>query len=181
MASQITGVSIVCSTVCSSADKRKHQSSASLAFLRGIHRWPVVSPHKGPVTWKCIHLMTSSWHSIYPNLSLKLYDDMMSTAHGVISLEIHTQVGFGNTYITDVFLSVAANYFLKQIYIICYHTHQENDIQKKSITIHWNETENSSFCFGPNVIIPYLKDDHQTACLTRSVNVLGMISCSILQ
>ena len=51
MASQITGVSIVYSTICSAADQRKHQSSASLAFVRGIHRWPVNSPHKGPVTW----------------------------------------------------------------------------------------------------------------------------------
>ena len=34
------------------ADKKKHQSSASLAFLRGIHRWPVNLPHKGPVTRK---------------------------------------------------------------------------------------------------------------------------------
>ena len=34
------------------ADQRKHQSSASLAFVRGIHRSPVNSPHKGPVTWK---------------------------------------------------------------------------------------------------------------------------------
>ena len=52
MASQINGVSIVYSTVCSGADQRKHQSSASLAFVRGIHRWPVNSPHKGPVTRK---------------------------------------------------------------------------------------------------------------------------------
>ena len=34
------------------ADQRKHQSSMSLAFVRGIHRWPVNSPHKGPVTRK---------------------------------------------------------------------------------------------------------------------------------
>ena len=34
------------------ADQRKHQSSASLAFVRGIHRWPVNSQHKGPVTRK---------------------------------------------------------------------------------------------------------------------------------
>ena len=47
--SQITGVSIICSPVCSGADQRKHQSSASLAFGRGIDRWPVDSPHKGPV------------------------------------------------------------------------------------------------------------------------------------
>ena len=42
MASQITGVSIVCPTVCTGADQRNHQSSASLAFVREIHRWPVV-------------------------------------------------------------------------------------------------------------------------------------------
>ena len=52
MASAITGVSMVYSPICSGADKIKHQSSASLAFVRGIHRWPVNSPHKGPVTWK---------------------------------------------------------------------------------------------------------------------------------
>ena len=49
---QITGVSIVCSTVFSVADQRKHQSSESLAFVRVIHRWPMDSPHKGPVTRK---------------------------------------------------------------------------------------------------------------------------------
>ena len=38
--------------VYSGADQRKHQSSASLAFVLGIHRWPVKSPHKGPVTRK---------------------------------------------------------------------------------------------------------------------------------
>ena len=52
MASQIIGVSIVHSTVSSGADQRKLQSSASLAFVRGICRWPVNSPHKGLVTRK---------------------------------------------------------------------------------------------------------------------------------
>ena len=42
-ASQITGVSIVYSTACPGTDKRKHQSSATLAFVRGIHRSPVIS------------------------------------------------------------------------------------------------------------------------------------------
>ena len=49
MASQVTAVPIVCSTVDSGTDQREHQSSASLAFVRGIHRWPVKSPHKRPV------------------------------------------------------------------------------------------------------------------------------------
>ena len=52
IASQTSGVSIVCSTVGFSADQRKHQSSGSLVFVWGIHRWPVNSPHKGPVTRK---------------------------------------------------------------------------------------------------------------------------------
>ena len=52
MASQITGLTIVYSTVYSGADQRKHQSSASLAFVRGVHRWPVDSPHKWPVMRK---------------------------------------------------------------------------------------------------------------------------------
>ena len=52
MASQITSLTIVYSTVYSGEDKRKHQNSASLAFVRGIHRGPVNSPHKWPVTEK---------------------------------------------------------------------------------------------------------------------------------
>ena len=50
MASKITSLTIVYSAVYSGADQRKHQSSASLAFERGIHRGPVNSPHKGPIT-----------------------------------------------------------------------------------------------------------------------------------
>ena len=52
MASQITSLTIVYSTVYSGADQRKHQRPASLAFVMGIHRWPVNSSHKGPVTRK---------------------------------------------------------------------------------------------------------------------------------
>ena len=56
MASQITSLTIVYSTVYSGADQRKHQSSASLAFVQVIHWWPVNSPHKGLVTWKVFPL-----------------------------------------------------------------------------------------------------------------------------
>ena len=52
IASQITSLAIVYSTVYSDVDQRKHQSSASLAFVWGIHRGPVNSPHKWPVTRK---------------------------------------------------------------------------------------------------------------------------------
>ena len=52
IASQITSLASVCSAVTWGAYQRKHQSSASLAFVRGIHRRPVNSPHKGPVAQK---------------------------------------------------------------------------------------------------------------------------------
>ena len=52
IASQITSLTIVYSTFYSGADQSKHQSSASLAFVWAIHRGPVNSPHKWPVTRK---------------------------------------------------------------------------------------------------------------------------------
>ena len=51
-ASQITSLTIVYWTIHLDSDQRKHQSSASPAFVRGIHQWPVNSPHKWPVTRK---------------------------------------------------------------------------------------------------------------------------------
>ena len=52
MASEITSLTIVYSTVYSSVDQAKYQSFMSLAFVQGIHQWPVNSPHRGPVTRK---------------------------------------------------------------------------------------------------------------------------------
>ena len=55
MASQITSLAIVYSTIHSDADQRKYQSSTSLASEGGgggVHRWPAYSPHKWPVTRK---------------------------------------------------------------------------------------------------------------------------------
>ena len=60
IASQITSLTVVCSTVYSDADQRKHQSSASLAFVRGIHRDRWIPRTKGQLRGKCFHLMTSS-------------------------------------------------------------------------------------------------------------------------
>ena len=52
MASEITSLTIVYSTVYSGVDQWKRQSYATLAFVQGIHRWAVNSPHKWPVTRK---------------------------------------------------------------------------------------------------------------------------------
>ena len=71
--SKSTSLTIVYSAVYSDADQRKHQGSASLAFVWGIHRWPVNSPHKWPVTRKmfplddvimdCRASQADLWHS----------------------------------------------------------------------------------------------------------------------
>ena len=78
MASLITGVSIVCSTVCSGADQRKYQSSAWLAFVRRIHWRLMNSPHKRPVTRKmfpfddvimsvsCTHVLNGAYYEYFP-------------------------------------------------------------------------------------------------------------------
>ena len=52
LASQISSLPVVCSIVYSDVNQRKHQSSASLAFVREIHRGPVNFPHKWPGTRK---------------------------------------------------------------------------------------------------------------------------------
>ena len=72
MVSQITSLAIVYSTVYSDADQRKHQSSESLAFGWGIHRWPVNSAHKWPVTQK-----------IFP------FDDVIMILHFGLSILLH--------------------------------------------------------------------------------------------
>ena len=60
MSSQITSLTVVYSTVYSDADQIKHQSSASLTFVWGIHRDRWIPRTKGQLCGKCFHLMTSS-------------------------------------------------------------------------------------------------------------------------
>ena len=74
IASQINSLTIV----FSDADQREHQSSALLAFVQGIHRWPVNSPHKWLVTRKCFHLMTSSWTQVLWGTHLRIVLQMLS-------------------------------------------------------------------------------------------------------
>ena len=116
MVFQITGDSIVYSTICSGAYQRKHQSSTLLAFVRGIHQWQVSSPHKGPVMGKMFpfhNSMMSSWFRIVslPHLFLQdianilhryhtltlchLYKENLSLAWlAVIFAECHQAMGY---------------------------------------------------------------------------------------
>ena len=69
IAYQITSLTVVYSTVYSDADHRKHQSSASLAFVWGIHRDRWIPRTKGQLRGKCFHLMTSSCISAIASLT----------------------------------------------------------------------------------------------------------------
>ena len=120
MASQITSVSIVCSTVCPSADQRKHQSSASLAFLWGIHQWPANSPHK-PVTWKMFPfddvIMLCGHHPCFGCLSgnniavehREWYKEHMFKDDGVLDRSVNTDFVFN--FVVCVSLITGADIF----------------------------------------------------------------------
>ena len=87
IASQITSLTIVYSTFYSEADQRKHQSSASLAFVRGIQWGPVNSPHKCPVTRKMfpfddVIMFRSNFTEIY-SLGSKWQYDSISSDNGL--------------------------------------------------------------------------------------------------
>ena len=95
MASQITSVSIVYSTICSGAEQGKHQSSESLAFVRGIHR-AFPAQHKGPVTRK-----------IFP------FDDVIMKLHIIVAL-------FSDQWISEQSDSVLWKVFLCHYFIMRY-------------------------------------------------------------
>ena len=79
IASQITSLTIVYSIVYSGVYQRKHQSPASLVFVRGIHRRPVNSPHKWPVTRKKFPfgdvIMVKFSHGFCPHAHFCTYHD----------------------------------------------------------------------------------------------------------
>ena len=95
MASQITSLAIVYSTVYSDANQRKHQSSASLAFVRGIHRGPMNSPHKWPVTRK-----------MFP------FDDVI-----IAYASLMTRISFVSLRICITMRLVIINEFCKKLYL----------------------------------------------------------------
>ena len=89
IATQITSLTIVYSTVYSVADQRRNQSSAPLAFVRGIHRGPVNSPHKGPVTRKMFPFddVIMAVHDFVPVYLMKYAQSMF----GIVSLWLYKQ------------------------------------------------------------------------------------------
>ena len=172
--SQITSLTIVCSNVYSGADQRKHQSSASLAFVRRIHRWPVNSPHNGPVTRKMFHLMTSSC-GLWPDciIYFHIQRDVDSCAvlwlwatpwlprpaNGILASEIHVQLPIlpfaKNDATDDIWYGIS---------------HQHLAVKWLSVVFHYLSRKYIGFLYASslNRWLPYTKITHAGHCKPTS-------------
>ena len=129
MACQITSLTVVYSTVYSGADKRKPQSSASLAFVRGNNRWPANSPHKGSVTrkifpfydvimlWNTVHRLWHRNHNKYikyisNSIPRKLKWSMLGRTNKILS--------FGFCWNTRSYLPYSSSLKLCKRFEICW-------------------------------------------------------------
>ena len=150
IASQITSLTSVYSTVYSGADQRKYQSSASLAFVRGIHRGPLTSPHKWPVTRKmfpfddvimnsyavltCVQVIT--WLVAW-NCNQGIIKRFHLWAHTNLWNEILFYIfqSFFIFYLSFVYLSMFrifyASYFLFFVFSVLFHYHRPDQISTK--------------------------------------------------
>ena len=97
-------ITSLCSNVYSGIDQRKNQSFASLAFVRGIRRWPVNSPHKGPVTRKMFPLddviMNGEWS--FGITDLNVYNHPVKFSLIRICKPCKVGVCFGNAFSYNV-------------------------------------------------------------------------------
>ena len=157
MASQITSLTIVYSTVYSCTNQRKHQRSASLAFVRGFHQWPVNSPHKGPVTRKMFPFDDVMMKVVPGALCHPFLDSKLSSySHPVLSWHIRCTCasesgmkrGFLGATTFELFVSkksqVACKLWEVKIYLIYFH-----DFQYRWCRDVWSWCEKYTQCSCP--------------------------------
>ena len=116
MASQITRLIIVYLTVYSDADQRKHQSSASLAFVRGFHRRPVNSPHKWPVTRKMFPSDDVIMTAFEPNV-YAISDQYFITHKPCLVFQNYIELTILSKLLTTVNLKIITNIWLTKFRI----------------------------------------------------------------
>ena len=103
--SQITSVSIICSAVGSDADQRKHQSSASLAFVWGIHWWPMNFSYKRAVTRKMFpfdHVIMKIWNGNGAMAHIAILQTIAENKKLHSYLQIGIPVPGKNCWISDI-------------------------------------------------------------------------------
>ena len=117
MASQITGVSIICSIVCSNVDRINHQSSRQWPL------WPVDSLHKGPVKQKSFHLITSSW-TLKSNFRALLTKRNIFLFHIFICLMMRSRtkmIKIVRLFCCSTVIGMVVSVPLKFVYADCYY------------------------------------------------------------
>ena len=144
IASQITSLTIVYSIVCSDADQRKLQSSASLAFVQGIHRGPVNSPHKWPVTRK-----------MFPFDDVIMYHGLHTSFYQALRNEQN-----GQHFADDIFICISMKQIVFRLIISqCFFrwwlgtqlatSHYMNQCSPSFMTPHIHEDTTSAKCLKP--------------------------------
>ena len=129
MASQIISLTIVYSIVYSDADQRKHQSSASLAFVLGIHRGPVNSPDKWPVTRKMSPFddIIMYWLSVINKFSRNIcqytyiFDWNAFDVHHGINMYLKFTFKFAEVFACNILLLIRLMIFLTSLTSPVYH------------------------------------------------------------
>ena len=155
MASQITSFTIVYySAVYSGADQRKYQSSASLAFVRGIHRRPVNSAHKWPVTRKIFPFddvimifLDNKVNTIAANARVACVTIRSTT----MVLTLHTKNGSLLNTRGKVQLHVPYQYWemVEKVYMymrVCYMFRKIDSSQQFLIEVSWNQQRREKRC-----------------------------------
>ena len=144
MASQITSFTIVYSTAYSGADQRKHQSSASLAFVRGIHRLPVNSPHKGPVTQKMF-----PFDDVIMNSGINVYDQQWAAMFVQCPLVWHDKYTYSSTYMSQA--AIHNNNRHRSLIVLLFAAGQGLSPVARSVTIHIRYTNITSGCTDTSI------------------------------
>ena len=93
MACQITVVPIVYSTVCSDTDKKNPSKLRVTGLVRGIHRWPVNSPHKRPVTRKMLMRSSYSYHRYPPGVMYNVTRHALQPKKCIIEWIVYVKPG----------------------------------------------------------------------------------------
>ena len=156
IASQITSLTIVNSIVYSGADQRKHQSSASLAFVWGIHRDRWIPRTKGQLRGKCFHLMTSSWFAVVSRLlgMLQIHGSskMPNTLVPPASLQLCNNCARGHHLLCFVGVLLWAIYMI-YIRIASLALGQINECQSASeATLNNADIQISQICWEPMIL-----------------------------
>ena len=94
MASHITSLTIVFTTGYSGADQKKTSKLRVIGICVGIHRWPVNSPHKWPVTRKML-----PFDDVIMNHQIVTKDTRFHTFHVLLMFPLF-YIGWGKGTLT---------------------------------------------------------------------------------